>query len=198
MIDFRAISQITQRLSLRKPQVESLKRLADVLDLVEPSKETDVAAAIEQVRSAYPDVKDFERDFPSLCFALATGVGKTRALGAFISYLFMTGRSRNFFVIAPNLTFYDKLLSDFQPQSSKYVFKGVEAFAHQPPLIVNADNYEEGRGVRGGDLFGREGAIINIFNINKINSEVRGGKSPRIKRLQEYVGTSYFNYLAEL
>ncbi|MDD1617334.1 MAG: DEAD/DEAH box helicase family protein, partial [Methylococcaceae bacterium] len=39
---------------------------------------------------------------------------------------------------------------------------------------------------------------INIFNIAKINSEVRGGKSPRIKRLSEYLGDSYFNYLAEL
>src|ERR1019366_2593382 len=27
---------------------------------------------------------------------------------------------------------------------------------------------------------------VNIFNIPKINSEVRGGKSPRIKRLSEY------------
>jgi type III restriction enzyme len=39
---------------------------------------------------------------------------------------------------------------------------------------------------------------INIFNISKINSEVRGGKSPRIKRLSEYIGQSYFDYLAGL
>lgn len=39
---------------------------------------------------------------------------------------------------------------------------------------------------------------INIFNISKINSEVRGGKEPRIKRLSEYLGESYFNYLSEL
>lgn len=198
MIDNRALHQIGQRLSLRKPQTESLKRLADVIDLIDPSKDTDVAGALEAVRAAYPDVVDFERDFPSLCFAVATGVGKTRLMGAFVSYLFMTGKSRNFFVLAPNLTIYEKLLTDFQPSSPKYVFKGVEAFAHQPPLIVNAENYEEGRGVRGADLLGREAAIINIFNISKINSEVRGGKSPRIKRLQEYIGESYFSYLAGL
>ncbi|AWM78752.1 hypothetical protein HYN04_06195 [Phenylobacterium parvum] len=197
-MDNRALHQIGQRLSLRKPQAESLKRLADVIDLVDPTKGTDVAGALEAVRAAYPDVEDFERDFPSLCFALATGVGKTRLMGAFVSYLFMTGKSRNFFVLAPNLTIYEKLLADFQPSSPKYVFKGVEAFAHQPPLIVNAENYEEGRGVRGADLLGRDAAIINIFNISKINSEVRGGKSPRIKRLQEYIGESYFSYLAGL
>src|SRR5207237_1644892 len=39
---------------------------------------------------------------------------------------------------------------------------------------------------------------INVFNISKINSEVRGGKSPRIKRLSEYIGESYFDYLAGL
>ncbi len=39
---------------------------------------------------------------------------------------------------------------------------------------------------------------INIFNISKINSEVRGGKEPRIKRMREVLGDSYFNYLANL
>src|SRR5437868_13753532 len=39
---------------------------------------------------------------------------------------------------------------------------------------------------------------VNIFNISKINSEVRGGASPRIKRLSEYIGQSYFDYLAGL
>lgn len=39
---------------------------------------------------------------------------------------------------------------------------------------------------------------VNIFNISKINSEVRGGRSPRIKRLSEYIGQSYFDYLAGL
>lgn len=199
----RALSQINQRLSLRKPQTESLRRLADIVDLIDPSKTTNVDAARESIRDAYgplPDAQfeEFERDFPSVCFALATGVGKTRLMGAFVSYLFMIGKSRNFFVLAPNLTIYEKLLADFQPSSPKYVFKGVEAFAHQPPLIVNADNYEDGIGVRGTDFFGQEGAIINIFNISKINSEVRGGRSPRMKRLQEYIGESYFSYLAGL
>lgn len=203
----RAEIQIKQRLSLRKPQSESLRRLADIVDLIAPSKDTDVETAREAIRASYGDLddayfEDFERDFPSVCFALATGVGKTRMMGAFVSYLFMIGKSRNFFVLAPNLTIYEKLLADFQPSSPKYVFKGIEAFAHQPPLIVNAENYEEGRGVRGADLLGQEAAIINIFNISKINSDTtssaKKGQLPRIKRLQEYIGESYFSYLAGL
>lgn len=203
----RAETQINQRLSLRKPQTESLRRLADIVDLIAPAKDTDIDGARDAIRAAYGDLddayfEDFERDFPSVCFALATGVGKTRLMGAFVSYLFMIGKSRNFFVLAPNLTIYEKLLADFQPSSPKYVFKGIEAFAHQPPLIVNAENYEEGRGVRGADLLGQEAAIINIFNISKINSDTtaseRKGQLPRIKRLQEYIGESYFSYLAGL
>ncbi|PFG64320.1 type III restriction enzyme [Thioclava sp. ES.031] len=199
----RAVHQINQRLSLRKPQAEALRRLDTIVTDIDPKKDTDVELARDAVRATYgnladADFGDFERGFPSVCFALATGVGKTRLMGAFISYLYMIGKSRNFFVLAPNLTIYEKLLADFQPSSPKYVFRGIEAFAHNAPLIVNAENYEEGRGVRGTDLFGKEGAIINVFNVSKINSEARGGKSPRIKRLQEYIGESYFSYLSEL
>jgi len=199
----RAVLQITQRLSLRKPQAEALRRLDEIVDLIDPGKAIDIEKARAAIREVYGDLpdasfEDFERTFPSVCFALATGVGKTRLMGAFISYLFMIGKSRNFFVLAPNLTIYEKLLADFQPSSPKYVFRGIEAFAHNTPLIVNAENYESGRGVRGADLFGQEGAIINIFNISKINTEVRGGNAPRIKRLQEYIGESYFSYLSGL
>lgn len=56
--------------------------------------------------------------------------------------------------------------------------------------------------MRGTDLLGQEAAIINIFNISKINSDTtasaRKGQLPRIKRLQEYIGESYFSYLAGL
>lgn len=199
----RAVAQIGQRLSLRKPQRVALDRLDDIVGLIDPKKDTDVEAAREAIRAVYgnlpdADFEDFERDFPSVCFAVATGVGKTRLMGAFIAYLHMIGRSQNFFVLAPNLTIYDKLLTDFDPRSPKYVFRGIEAFAHNPPLIVNAENYEEGRGVRGGDLLSRDSVIINIFNVSKINSEVRGGNAPRIKRLQEYIGDSYFSYLSQL
>src|SRR6185436_8557779 len=93
----------------------------------------------------------------------------------------------------PNLTIYNKLITDFTPNTPKYVFKGIAEFATDPPEVITGDTYEQ---TASGTLFG--GVRINIFNISKINSEVRGGKSPRIKRLSEYIGQSYFDYLAEL
>ena len=194
----RHVNAISGRLSLRAPQRESLEILAHVADLIALQKEQDLAQALETLSAEFSTVADFERDFPSLCFALATGVGKTRLMGAFVAYLHLEKGIRHFFVLAPNLTIYNKLITDFTPNTPKYVLQGIAEFATHPPEIITGENYESGRGIRGTDLFGDTGVHINIFNISKINSEVRGGKSPRIKRLSEYIGQSYFDYLAGL
>jgi type III restriction enzyme len=189
---------VSNRLSLRAPQRESLEILDKVCELLPLTKDADSAQALEAIRSAFPSVTDFERDFASLCFALATGVGKTRLMGAFVAYLNQAWGIRHFFVLAPNLTIYSKLIADFTPGTPKYVFQGLSDFAINPPEIITGDNYESGRGIRSADLFGETGVHINIFNISKINAEVRGDREPRIKRLQEYIGESYFEYLSKL
>ncbi|MCE7932990.1 MAG: type III restriction endonuclease subunit R [Chlorobi bacterium CHB2] len=189
----RIINSISGRLSLRTPQRESLEALARVEEVL--SGEQSLQEQLRVIASEFPSVSDFEREFPSLCFALATGVGKTRLMGAFIAYLFLAGRSRHFFVLAPNLTIYNKLIADFTPGTQKYVFQGIGEFGTRPPVIITGENYESGISVLN-NLF--DDVHINIFNISKINTEVRGGASPRIKRLSEYIGQSYFDYLAEL
>lgn len=189
------VNAIAGRLSLRAPQRQSLEILDRVAEIVPPKKDTDVAAALAVIRAEYPGVTDFERAFPSLCFALATGVGKTRLMGAFISYLHLAHGINNFFVLAPNLTIYDKLITDFTPNTPKYVFTGIAEFATAAPAIITGDNYE---GMAGSLFDALLRCKVNIFNISKINAEVRGGKSPRIKRLSEYIGESYFDYLAGL
>jgi len=191
----RHVNAIAGRLSLRPPQRHSLELLDRITEIVPPRKSTDSAAALDVIRSEFPSVTDFEREFPSLCFALATGVGKTRLMGAFVTYLHLAHGINNFFVLAPNLTIYNKLIADFTPNTPKYVFKGIAEFAINAPSIITGDNYDQHDPVSG-SLFG--GVRINIFNISKINSEVRGGRSPRIKRLSEYIGESYFAYLAGL
>ena len=205
------VNAIANRLSLRAPQRDSLEILARVAEslaldrVVSGSPQPNLSNALETIQSEFKTVTDFERDFPSLCFALATGVGKTRLMGAFITYMFRQKLSRHFFVLAPNLTIYNKLITDFTPNTPKYVFEGISEFTTSPPEIITGENYEAGRGVRSelvtektGDLFDMSPIHINIFNISKINSEVRGDKPPRIKRLSECIGQSYFNYLAGL
>jgi len=186
---------IKNRLSLRPPQAESLEILSKLAEELKLGKEVDLIVELEKVHALYPTCSDFERDFPSLTFALATGVGKTRLMGAFTSYLYIEKGIRNFFVLAPGTTIYNKLVEDFSnPNNPKYVFQGISEFVQTPPRIITSDNYPE---ARQSTLF-TESVKINVFNIQRISSEMRGGKEPRIKRLSEYLGESYFSYLSEL
>ena len=188
----RQVNAIAGRLSLRPPQRHSLEILDRITELATLKKGDDPAVALEAIKTEWPTVTDFEREFPSVCFALATGVGKTRLMGAFVTYLHLAHGARNFFVLAPNLTIYSKLIADFTPNTPKYVFKGIAEFAAEPPQVITGDNYDATL------LNQLSPCRVNIFNISKINSEVRGGRSPRIKRLSEYIGESYFDYLANL
>lgn len=191
---------IKQRLSLREPLKESLDIVAQLADQLELKKEVDLATELEKVKALYPTCQDFEREFPSLCFSIATGVGKTRLMGAIITYLFLEKGIRNFFILAPNLTIYEKLIEDFDNAGgAKYVFKGISEFVHNKPLVITGDNYTQV-----GSLFSEEEIRINIFNISKFNRDAakpRGkekGKAPKIKRLSEYLGQSYWSYLSGL
>lgn len=193
----RMFHHVTGRLSLRPPQAESLARLVGALDAAPEmlDKVKNVPSILAALKAEFATLEDFERDFPSLCFALATGVGKTRLMGAFVAYLHLAYGINNFFVLAPNLTIYNKLIADFTPNTPKYVFKGIGEFGINAPRVITGDNYDQ-QNIAGGELFGE--VRINIFNISKINSEVRGGKEPRIKRMKEVLGESYFNHLANL
>src|SRR5574344_265183 len=201
----KTANEIRCRLSLRKPQTESLEILSEIADVLTLKKDMnldDAKAKIKELGAKFNEVKkfsDFERECPNICFALATGVGKTRLMGAFIAYLHLAHGINNFFVLAPNLTIYNKLITDFTRNTPKYVFKGIAEFAQQPPLIITGDNYDQtGAVVQDQPAGFAHDVRINIFNISKINSEVRGGKEPRIKRMREVLGDSYFNHLANL
>ncbi len=202
---------IKQRLSMREPLCEALDvvvKIADTMSLSKPpvnieeqgsapSKHAEfIDSELATAKSIFPHCKSFERDFPSFAFSIATGIGKTRLMAACIAYLYLNKGIKNFFVLAPNLTLYEKLIQDFGNTAySKYAFKGIAEFVHNPPIIINGDNYEQHKGSQ--SLFGIR---INIFNIAKFNSDSKESKkgAPKMKRLSEYLGQSYFNYLAEL
>lgn len=196
---------IKQRLSLRKPLGEALdivSELTDVLTLKKPEKEEEYSSFLEselqKAKTVCPNCKDFERDFPSFAFSIATGIGKTRLMGACIAYLYLEKGIKHFFVLAPNLTLYEKLKRDFgDPSYEKYVFKGISEFVSKPPVVIDGDNYNEFHG-QYGNIF--DAIEINIFNISKFNTESKeGGRgTARMRRLTEFLGQSYFDYLSNL
>lgn len=196
----QTVNNIKQRLSLREPLAEALEvvaKLTDKLALKKPAAEDEYEVYLkEQLKVAQevcPFCKNFERDFPSFAFSIATGIGKTRLMAACIAYLYLKKGIRHFFILAPNLTLYEKLIKDFGDTSyEKYVFKGLSEFVHNTPVVITGENYNSAHG-----LFSAQEIQINIFNIAKFNSENRGG-APRMRRLAECLGQSYFDYLASL
>lgn len=197
------INQIKQRLSLRLPLAEALEvtaTIADHIPLNKTKRNTTVQEDLQVIKGLYPSCTDFQRAFPSITHNIATGVGKTRLMGAIITYLYLAKGVKNFFILAPNLTIYEKLIKDFgDPAYSKYVFNGISEFVHNRPVIITGDNYAQ-QGV----LFSESEIRINIFNISKFNSDNKGSKSkgvalaPKMKRLSEYLGESYWQHLSSL
>jgi len=174
-------------MSLRKPQEESLVILDKILNAVHLEKSMNQKQALETVHSMYPICTDFERDFMSLTFALATGVGKTRLMGAFIAYLYTNHNIQNFFVVAPNTTIYEKLQRDLSDiNSPKYVFRGLSCFANQPHIITG-EEYTKPL-----TTFQSEVRIF-IFNIDKFNKE-----NSNMKQVSDYHEKSFFATLANL
>lgn len=173
-------------MSLRRPQKESLKILDEIVSSVQLRKGMNLKAALGAVHAMYPICSDFEREFLSLTFALATGVGKTRLMGAFIAYLYTQHNIRNFFVVAPNTTIYEKLKKDLSDiNSPKYVFRGLGCFS-APPHIITDDDYKE----RTISLFESDIHIF-IYNIDKFNKE-----DANMKKVNEWIGDSFYRYLS--
>lgn len=210
-MNIHVANTIKQRLSLREPLAEALDvltRLVDKLSLTKPERQEDKEAEaiayavylkeqLQRVKEVCPYCKDFERDFPSFAFSIATGIGKTRLMGACIAYLYLAKGIRHFFILAPNLTLYEKLMRDFgDPSYEKYAFKGISEFVHNSPYIITGNNYNSVRNV-----FCSNDIQINIFNISKFNADCKEDKKkgiPKIRCLSEYLGQSYFDYLSSL
>ncbi len=192
---------IKNALSLRDPQKDALYIFQNICDTISMQKDPNLEEEFAKVNAIYPTLTSFERDFPSFTFALATGIGKTRLMGAMIAYLHYAKGINNFFVMAPNLTIYNKLKDDFgSPSHPKYVFKGLDKFV-SPPKIITGDDYENFRmSIDQSDFYGNSKITINIFNISKLTSDSKTikGKPARMKRLNEILGESYFDYLKGL
>lgn len=175
-------------MSLREPQKESLKRLERIVENIPLDKNMDLEKSLECIREMFPICSAFERAFLSVTFALATGVGKTRLMGAFITYLYTQKGIKNFFVVAPGTTVYEKLKKDLGDSSNpKYVFKGLGCFS-LPPRVITDEEYSSR------NLYAFDTDIhIYIFNIDKFNKE-----NVNMRKEDEYYGGSFLQSLANL
>lgn len=187
------VDQISRYMSLRFPQSEALEVLANIssgLDYKNTSLESVTTVASERSKDAKP-IK-FDTEFPSFCFALATGVGKTRLMGAMIYYLWKVKGHRNFFILAPNITIYDKLRAELSTAHPKYMFVGLSDFP--APQVFDGDSYLR---FRPEQIVLDNPANVFIFNISKIFA-ARTDTEFKFHKYNELLGNSFSAILREM
>ncbi len=193
------VSKIKYAMSLRTPQEEALSYLDAIsthCDYKKDSKETVEAAATEYCEKQRKINAKF--DFPSFCYAMATGIGKTRLMGACIYYLYKTKGYKHFFILAPGNTIYDKLRKESNPNHPKYIFKGLEAEMGRPK-VYDGENYDtypvkfEQMSLR---IEKTSEIQLFIFNIGKIfNSKT--DTQFNFHKFKETLGASFADVLAQ-
>lgn len=195
------VNQIGYAMSLREPQKEALQYLDAISSNCDYKRNT--LAEIESVATANCEDKhtikvDDNFKFPSFCFDMATGIGKTRLMGAAIYYLYKTKGYKHFFILAPGNTIYDKLRKESNPAHPKYIFKGLEAEMGRPK-VYDGENYVRypARFVQGEIEIEKTSEIqLFIFNIGKIfNSKT--DTTFKFHKYQETLGSSFADVLAK-
>lgn len=195
------VNQIGYAMSLREPQKEALQYLDAISSNCDYQRNT--LAEIEFVATANCEDKhtikvDANFKFPSFCFDMATGIGKTRLMGAAIYYLYKTKGYKHFFILAPGNTIYDKLRKEANPAHPKYIFKGLETEMGRPK-VYDGENYIRypARFVQGEIEIEKTSEIqLFIFNIGKIfNSKT--DTTFKFHKYQETLGSSFADVLAK-
>lgn len=194
------VDRIGYAMSLRTPQKEALAYLDAIASHCDFQK--DSKSQTEETATAYCQGKrrisvSDKFDFPSFCYAMATGIGKTRLMGACIYYLYKTKGYRHFFILAPGNTIYDKLRKEADPAHPKYIFKGLEAEMGRPK-VYDGENYIsypthfEQTKLTSGKTSEIE---LFIFNIGKIFNS-RTDSQFRFHKFKEELGMSFADVLA--
>lgn len=147
--DENLVEELSSRFDLRTPNREALTELVRRLD-------TGEYTSLDQ-----------------LTLDLATGVGKTFVMAAFIEYLNRQGH-RNVMVVTPNTVVQDKTVRDFSHGSERYI----DGFT-RPPVMVTPDNAqgfalaESTRSLFTTD----EASMLYVFNVQQLFPPKDGGKS---------------------
>ena len=193
-----AVDQIKWAMSLREPQYEALKcfnNISSIIDFKNSTKEDAEKVASENCQEPHKIVVDKEFDFPSFCFDMTTGIGKTRLMGACIYYLYKTKGYRHFFILVPGNTIYDKMRRETVPSHPKYMFKGLESEMGRPK-VYDGENYLNYpvKYVQNELQIEKTSDIqIFIFNISKIFT--RGDLEFKFHKFNENLGGSFADVL---
>lgn len=193
-----SVDKIKWAMSLRDPQYEALKyfdAISSRMDYRTVSKSEAEKIASENCQEPHRISVDKEFDFPSFCFDMTTGIGKSRLMGACIYYLYKTKGYKHFFILAPGSTIYDKMRRESVPGHPKYMFKGLEAEMGRPK-VYDGENYLSypAKYIQQELIVEKTSDIqIFIFNISKIFT--RGDVEFKFHKYNENLGGSFAEIL---
>jgi superfamily II DNA or RNA helicase len=116
---------IAEQMRLREPQKDALLAFHQVLNaLKDPLNRTPQSELTAVCRVLHPSWKILGDDVPlDLTVHLATGVGKTKVIGAIMAYLIRCKDARNFLIVTPRAEIIRKFLRELRPESDKYIFE---------------------------------------------------------------------------
>ncbi len=193
-----SVEKIKWAMSLREPQYEALKCFDNISSKIEfktASKIESENIASENCQEPHKISVDKELQFPSFCFDMTTGIGKTRLMGACIYYLYKTKGYKHFFILCPGNTIYDKMRRETVPGHSKYMFKGLESEMGRPK-VYDGENYLSYpvKYVQNEIQIEKTSEIqLFIFNISKIFT--RGDLEFKFHKFNENLGGSFADVL---
>lgn len=192
------VSRINWAMSLREPQEEALKffdAISSDIDYKICTKEEAESTASSNCENSHTIKVAKEFNFPSFCFDMATGIGKTRLMGAIIYYLYKTKGYKHFFILTPGNTIYDKLRKETVPGNPKYMFKGLEAEMGRPKVYDGENYLSYPVKYDQGELVLEKSSDIQIFIFNVGKIFTRGDVQFKFHEYQETLGGSFADVL---
>jgi len=183
------VDRIIQEMTLREPQADSFIKFVSLIAAVE-IKTMDQARIKRLLQTG---TLSFPNEYARLTFALATGVGKTRLMGAIAAYLFLEEKAQHFAFLAPSSTILQKMKDEAVVSHPKYIFKGISGFPH--PQVVHAQNIES---YHPENLQLIKSPVMFILTPGQIRPRSGSEAERRLRRESEGFGPSFVDYLAGL
>ena len=132
-----AFEQVKGAMSLRTPQLEALEKFHQTLQRAEtPLNELSAEDVAALFREDNPNWV-FDHSTTEFTIHMATGVGKTRLIGALIAYLFLSKQSRNFMIVSSRTEIIRKFIAACTGERN-YLF--VDQSLVDYPTVFNSES----------------------------------------------------------
>ena len=183
-----ALQGVLKTMHLRKPQEEALQSFHAVMNNTDiPLNEMAPEDVANLFRSCYPSWH-YLSGAVEFTFHLATGVGKTRLIGALMAYLFLSGEAKNFVIISPRAEIIRKFYEVCQTTNDNYIFVD--------PNFVGAPRVMDGESLAYDNSFLDE--MFTGPRLWILTPQAFTAKEARIKKREEFSPYSTAEYLQRL